>query len=64
MNDQPAVLIPMPSGYADWLVDLKTRIHTAQQRAALAVNREWCCCIGRWAAIFLRGRPSRAGGPR
>jgi len=29
-----------PSGYADWLVDLKGRIQTAQQRAALAVNRE------------------------
>lgn len=33
-------LTPPPSGYAEWLVDLKTRIHTAQQRAALAVNRE------------------------
>jgi predicted nuclease of restriction endonuclease-like (RecB) superfamily len=30
----------MPQAYADWLVELKTRIHTAQQRAALAVNRE------------------------
>lgn len=40
MNDQPASLIPTPSGYADWLVDLKARIHSAQQRAALAVNRE------------------------
>jgi predicted nuclease of restriction endonuclease-like (RecB) superfamily len=29
-----------PTGYADWLADLKTRIHTAQQRATLAVNRE------------------------
>ncbi|MEN9480145.1 MAG: hypothetical protein RLZZ298_1540 [Pseudomonadota bacterium] len=29
-----------PTGYADWLSDLKTRIHSAQQRAALAVNRE------------------------
>jgi len=29
-----------PSGYADWLVDLKGRIQTAQQRAALTVNRE------------------------
>jgi predicted nuclease of restriction endonuclease-like (RecB) superfamily len=29
-----------PAGYADWLADLKTRIHSAQQRAALAVNRE------------------------
>lgn len=40
MTDQPASLTPTPSGYADWLVDLKDRIHSAQQRAALAVNRE------------------------
>ena len=30
----------MPEGYADWLADLKGRIHSAQQRATLAVNRE------------------------
>jgi predicted nuclease of restriction endonuclease-like (RecB) superfamily len=30
----------MPHDYADWLVELKSRIHLAQQRAALAVNRE------------------------
>lgn len=36
----PTSLTPAPTGYADWLADLKTRIHTAQQRAALAVNRE------------------------
>ena len=29
-----------PAGYADWLTELKTRIHSAQQRATLAVNRE------------------------
>lgn len=40
MNDQPVSLAPTPAGYADWLRDLKTRIHSAQQRAALAVNRE------------------------
>lgn len=40
MNDKPVKLTPEPDGYADWLVELKTRIHTAQQRAALAVNRE------------------------
>ena len=40
MSDQPVSLMPTPEGYADWLVDLKTRIHNAQQRAALAVNRE------------------------
>lgn len=36
----PPALTETPTGYADWLADLKTRIHTAQQRAALAVNRE------------------------
>ncbi|GLR63806.1 PDDEXK nuclease domain-containing protein [Marinospirillum insulare] len=36
----PASLIPMPENYGNWLADLKNRIQTAQQRAALAVNRE------------------------
>jgi predicted nuclease of restriction endonuclease-like (RecB) superfamily len=41
MNDDlPPSLTPAPAGYADWLVDLKGRIHSAQQRATLAVNRE------------------------
>jgi predicted nuclease of restriction endonuclease-like (RecB) superfamily len=40
MSDQPISLTPPPEGYADWLADLKGRIHTAQQRATLAVNRE------------------------
>ncbi len=39
-ENTPTSLTPAPTGYADWLADLKTRIHTAQQRAALAVNRE------------------------
>jgi predicted nuclease of restriction endonuclease-like (RecB) superfamily len=39
-NPHPPALIDPPSGYADWLTELKTRIHGAQQRAALAVNRE------------------------
>ena len=40
---QPTISIALtdaPTGYADWLIELKRRIHTAQQRAALAVNRE------------------------
>ena len=39
-SDEPAGLTTPPEGYADWLADLKGRIHTAQQRATLAVNRE------------------------
>ena len=33
-------LTPLPPDYAAWLAELKTRIHSAQQRATLAVNRE------------------------
>ena len=40
MNEKPVGLIDPPAGYADWLADLKGRIHGAQQRATLAVNRE------------------------
>lgn len=40
MTDHPISLTPAPAGYTDWLLELKTRIHSAQQRAALAVNRE------------------------
>lgn len=40
MSDKPVKLIPAPQGYVDWLAELKTRIHTAQQRAVVAVNRE------------------------
>jgi predicted nuclease of restriction endonuclease-like (RecB) superfamily len=39
-SERPPSLTPPPVGYADWLADLKNRIHSAQQRATLAVNRE------------------------
>lgn len=40
MTENPARLLPVPAGYAEWLTDLKSRIHASQQRATLAVNRE------------------------
>ena len=40
MDSKPTALIQPPDGYADWLTDLKLKIHNAQQRATLAVNRE------------------------
>lgn len=40
MTGNPTASPLDPDGYADWLTDLKGRIQTAQQRAALAVNRE------------------------
>ncbi|MDP3878051.1 MAG: PDDEXK nuclease domain-containing protein [Methylobacter sp.] len=39
-EQRPIALTEPPSGYNDWLVDLKSRIHNTQQRATLAVNRE------------------------
>lgn len=40
MSMTPARLQQAPEGYSEWLSDLKGRIHSAQQRATLAVNRE------------------------
>jgi len=40
MEDGPVSLTTPPEGYGEWLTDLKGRIHNAQQRATLAVNRE------------------------
>ena len=37
---RPTSLIDPPSGYPDWLDELKPRIHHAQQRAVQTVNRE------------------------
>jgi predicted nuclease of restriction endonuclease-like (RecB) superfamily len=38
--EPPAALVATPNGYREWLTELKLRIHSAQQRSALAVNRE------------------------
>jgi predicted nuclease of restriction endonuclease-like (RecB) superfamily len=40
VSDHPPRLTTPPANYADWLAELKTRIHTAQQRATRAVNHE------------------------
>ncbi|MDP9941252.1 hypothetical protein J2W71_003411 [Pseudomonas sp. 3400] len=40
MSDTPASLTTPPEGYGEWLAELKGRIHNAQQRATLEVNRE------------------------
>lgn len=40
-ESKPLALTDAPAGYADWLTELKHRIHNARQRATLAVNKEW-----------------------
>jgi len=37
-DDDPVSLTPPPAGYTEWLGDIKTQIHEAQQRAAQALN--------------------------
>lgn len=39
-SKRPIALIDVPDGYNIWLRELKERIHKAQQKATLAVNRE------------------------
>jgi predicted nuclease of restriction endonuclease-like (RecB) superfamily len=39
-NNTPVSIIDTPTGYTDWLTELKSRIYFAQQRTALSVNRE------------------------
>ncbi len=40
VSETPSFFAQAPAGYAHWLRELKNRIHNAQQRATLAVNRE------------------------
>ena len=63
-SDQPVRLIPAPEGYADWLSDLKTRIHTAQQRATLAVNRELVLLYWNIGRDILARQASQGWGSR
>ena len=60
MTERSASLTVPPAGYADWLVELKARIHQAQQRAALAVNRELVLLYWQIGRDILQ-RQSRAG---
>jgi predicted nuclease of restriction endonuclease-like (RecB) superfamily len=54
------VLATAPPGYAEWLADVKARIHAAQQRAALAVNRELLALYWRLGRDILE-RQERSG---
>ena len=40
MSERTIALTTIPECYDHWLAEWKARIHTAQQRTALAVNRE------------------------
>ena len=59
----PALADP-PAGYAEWLADLKSRIHLAQPRAALAVNTELLRLYWRIGRDILDRQAERGWGSR
>jgi len=59
-TDPPPSLTEPPTGYAEWLADLKSAIHASQQRAALMVNRELVGLYWRIGHDIL-DRQARAG---
>ena len=63
-SDSPVRLSPAPEGYADWLADLKGRIHSAQQRATLAVNRELVLLYWHIGRDILARQASQGWGSR
>ena len=64
MSDKPVALTKSPEGYADWLAELKNRIHTAQQRATLAVNRELVLLYWQIGRDILTRQARQGRGPR
>lgn len=55
-------LATAPRGYTAWLTDVKARIHAAQQRATLAVNRELLALYWRLGRDILERQAAGAWG--
>lgn len=53
MSSRPVSIKPVPDDYADWLRDLKARIHSTQQCAALAVSHELVLLYGQFGCDIL-----------
>ncbi len=61
MNKQHAALEQMPQQYTEWLKDLKQRIHAAQQRATLQVNKELVLLYWQIGQDILSRQMNKAG---
>ncbi|MCC6337774.1 MAG: hypothetical protein IT380_27745 [Myxococcales bacterium] len=59
---EPSALATGPRGYAEWLAEVKARSHAAQQRAALAVNRELLALYWRLGRDILERQAAGAWG--
>ncbi len=64
MSDTPASLTTPPEGYDEWLADLKSRIHNAQQRTTLVVNRGLVQLYWQIGNDILTRQAQQSWGPR
>lgn len=65
MNDDPSISVsPPPAGYTDWLGEIKTQIHEAQQRASQALNLELVVLYWRIGKSILARQDQQGWGAR
>ena len=64
MSEKPIALTQPPEGYADWLSALKHKIHHAQQRATLAVNRELVLLYWQMGSDILQRQAEQGWGAK
>ncbi len=64
MSDRPASLTQPPDGYAEWPQELKKRIQTTQQSAALATNREMVMLYWRIGRDILERQAAQGWGAK
>jgi predicted nuclease of restriction endonuclease-like (RecB) superfamily len=64
MTEKPVSMHKPPKGYGKWLTELKTRIHTARQRASLAVNQELIMLYWRIGRDILARQAEQGWGAR
>jgi len=64
MNEKAVSMMEPPKGYGKWFKELKARIHTAQQRATLAVNQELILLYWRIGRDILTRQSEQGWGAR
>jgi predicted nuclease of restriction endonuclease-like (RecB) superfamily len=64
MTEKPVSMHKPPEGYGRWLAELKERIHTARQRASLAVNQELVLLYWRIGRDILARQAEQGWGAR
>lgn len=63
-ENEPIRLTVPPAGYSEWLGDIKTQIHEAQQRAAQALNLELVSLYGRIGRAILDQQQKQGWGAK